>query len=868
MSRRNHLVLLLLCLLSLPCATVRAQQGGDYKAQLEKDFRVKQAALSYGHLFDIFNTSMTPAEREAMQFLYAYMPANDVADYEGEFFLANVRASLQVRGQVSWQVPDDVFRHFVLPVRVNNENLDSARMVFQKELLPRVKGLNLHDAVLEVNHWCHEKVNYTPSDIRTSAPLSTMRTAWGRCGEESTFLVAALRSVGIPARQVYTPRWAHTDDNHAWVEAWVDGKWHFLGACEPEPVLDLGWFNAPASRGMLMHTKVFGRYFGPEEVMSRTATFTEINVISNYAANAPITVVVKDEKGKPVKGARVEFRIYNYGEFYPVSRQTTAADGAAKLSAGLGDMMVLAVSGQRFGVTKVSFGKEREAVVVLDRKIGVAYEVDMDLVPPAEHPNLPAVTPEQRAENDRRFACEDSIRNAYRATFLSGGAKELAEQWGDPARKYLTKSQGNWRCILDILQRAKTPAEWNRTLDLLSTLSDKDLRDVPYQVLVDALDQTAVGSDVRHVLAPRVANERLVPYRAYLIREMKPVLGKDWGNVRKTIDFCKKQITLREDLTVACTYASPIGVARARVADAQSLGVFFVALCRTQGIPAWVDMVTGNVFYEEQGRAVHVDLTGGSDKPLRMGKLQLAFEPQAHQTDPEYYIHFTLSRFTDGHTFSLLNYDDGNKWSDTFKEPAEVEAGYYLMSTGTRLGDGTVLSRLKFFTVGEQATAKSDICLREQKGAVTVIGNFNSESAFTEAESGAATTILKSAGRGYYVLGLLAVGQEPTNHALRDIAARAAELEKWGRKMVLLFASRADYEKYLKAPISGLPSTVVFGIDTDGSIGRNLREAMKLQANTPLPVFVIGDTFNRVVFESHGYTIGLGDQMLKLIHGL
>ena len=78
----------------------------------------------------------------------------------------------------------------------------------------------------------------------------------GRCGEESTLLVAALRSVGIPARQVYTPRWAHTDDNHAWVEAWADGKWYFLGACEPEPVLNLGWFNAPASRGMLMHTKV------------------------------------------------------------------------------------------------------------------------------------------------------------------------------------------------------------------------------------------------------------------------------------------------------------------------------------------------------------------------------------------------------------------------------------------------------------------------------------------------------------------------------------------------------------------------------------------------------------------------------------
>ena len=135
---------------------------------------------------------------------------------------------------------------------------------------------------------------YTPSDARTSSPLASVKTAYGRCGEESTFTVAALRSVGIPARQVYTPRWAHTDDNHAWVEAWVDGQWYFLGACEPEPVLNLGWFNAPASRGMLMHTKVFGKYQGPEEVMVQTPLYTEINIIGNYAETAKATIKVVD----------------------------------------------------------------------------------------------------------------------------------------------------------------------------------------------------------------------------------------------------------------------------------------------------------------------------------------------------------------------------------------------------------------------------------------------------------------------------------------------------------------------------------------------------------------------------------------------
>ena len=89
------------------------------------------------------------------------------------------------------------------------------------------------------------------------------------------------------------------------------------GACEPEPVLNLGWFNAPASRGMLMHTKVFGRYNGPEEVMYRTPRYTEINVIDNYAPTAKADVTIVDADGKPVLMPKWNSRCITMPNFIP-----------------------------------------------------------------------------------------------------------------------------------------------------------------------------------------------------------------------------------------------------------------------------------------------------------------------------------------------------------------------------------------------------------------------------------------------------------------------------------------------------------------------------------------------------------------------
>lgn len=932
MKRLIHLLFapILSVVLLSSCGQSHFLKEENYRNQVLQDFEQKQQALPDGELFAIFsNPDLTVSEQEALKFLYAYMPIGDITDYSGDYYLQNLRLSEQIRSEMPWGkvITDELFRHFVLPIRVNNENLDDSREVFYGELKDRVKNLSMKDAILEVNHWCHEKVVYRPSDARTSSPLASVKTAYGRCGEESTFTVAALRAVGIPARQVYTPRWAHTDDNHAWVEAWADGKWYFFGACEPEPVLNLGWFNAPASRGMLMHTKVFGRYAGPEEIMLETPNYTEINVIDNYAPSAKTVVTVKDANGQPVAGAKVDFKVYNYAEFYTVATKYTDANGQASLSAGKGDMLVWGSQNGNFGFSKLSFGKDEALTITLDKKEGESYTIDFDIVPPAESANLPEVTAEQRAANDIRLAHEDSIRNAYVATMMTEkdakawvenlyGAALQPQQLKDKLANYLVASRGNHQTLKDFLSsvRQKDAAtvsqEEMRALWLLESISAKDLRDITLDVLNDHLKNSYDGEKIdadlvkRALLNPRVANEMLTPYKKVLNEAISQVMpkaaeGAIMPNPASLIEWCKKEIRINNEINSQRIPISPMGVWKARVADSKSRDIFFVAAARSLGIPAWIDEVTGKVQYADESFATQdVDFeTAHQATQAPTGMLKSKFTPTRALPDPKYYSHFTLSKFKDG-TFRLLNYDEGDAdmgggttWSNLLKNGTKLDTGYYMMVTGTRMASGAVLSEVTFFNIEEGKTTDIDLIMRESKDQVQVIGNFNSESLYqplgidsskgqtsaacgTIKENGASAcasqsqSLLQTCGRGYYIVGVLGVGQEPTNHALRDIAALGKDFESWGRKMVLLFPSEEQAQKFQPSEFAGLPSTITYGVDIDNSIQQQIAKSMNLSNQTILPMFIVADTFNRVVFVSQGYTIGLGEQLMKVIHGL
>lgn len=829
---------------------------------------------------------------EALDFLYKSMSLPDRTDYTEQFYLDNIDASLRAREELPWgkSVPEREFMYFVLPVRVNNENLDNSRMVFYEELKDRVKGLSMKDAILEVNHWCHEKVTYKPSDARTSSPLSSVSQAIGRCGEESTFAVAALRAVGIPARQIYTPRWAHTDDNHAWVEAWADGKWHFLGACEPEPVLDLAWFNAPASRGLLMNTNVMGDYDGPEEVLLKQPLRTRINTTANYAPVATLPVEVVYPDGSPVKDAKVNFCIYNYSEYYPAVTKIADKNGNASLTAGLGDLLVWATDGDKFGFAKGSPRdyKDKSGAplkIVLDKTGTDSFSTELNLTPPPAGASLPSVTAAQRAENDRRMHEEDSIRNAYSSTFATPEqAAAIARRLNVDASSLetiLVNSRGNHARLVDCLEGFEGNKR-ERAINLLLNVSEKDCRDIPVEVIVDHVNNTCANTKGipedffnQYVLNPRVENEWLTTWREGLSKAFSKSLEDEFkANPEKLVEWVAVNITPADDENPQSLRMSPEGVWKTRRADALSRNIFFVAAARALGLPARIDPVTSSTQYADKSlNWINADFSKYTEKtPVKTdlytpkGKLSLTFTPEGYIIDPKYYSQFSISRIVNG-VPRQLEFTEGATWSEIFQSPVELESGQYMLTSGQRLADGGVLARSEVFVIPENGTVTVPLTIRQDDSELSVIGSLNAENIYHDLSTDSDKSILSTTGRGYYVVGLLSPNHEPSAHALNDMAAVKDQLEKSGKKIMLLFENEGKASRFDISLFKNLPDNVVFGIDNNGASRNELIESLHL-TDASDPIFVVADTFNRVVWVSTGYTIGMGEKLLSILSRL
>ena len=853
----------------LSCSSGHLTDDNSLRKAIADDFRWRSEihGTIRGDLFGMADTLHDSELREAVIFLLAYMPLSDMAVYEPQYLAENASSALRAREELPWgkEVPDNIFLNFVLPPRVNNENPDDFRTVCYDELKARVHGLGAMEAALEINMWCHEKVAYQAADSRTSSPLATMLSARGRCGEESTFTVSALRTVCIPARQVYTPRWAHTDDNHAWVEFWIDGSWHYLGACEPEPVPDRGWFTEPARRAMLVHTRAFGHYKGNEPIIRKDRFFTEINTLERYAETKQLKVRVKDPAGDPVPGAVAGYMLYNYAEFYPLSRLECDRQGECTLVTGYGTLLIWADDGERSGFVLAS-PADTIAEVTIGPGIRKSPFTALLLAPTVPEP-LPAIDPELVSANNLMLRRGDSIRQSYINTWMDDVSPEDPALVTGPGKeeteRLLRSSMGNFRAIAGFLGSAGDRA--GLAIRILENISGKDLRDTPQEVLTDHLlnaPEILPGTDTslydRYVLSPRISNELLSPFRTALSVLPSDLLESFRSDPSSAAAWIDTAIAITETENHYATPLVPGGVLRLKMADRHSRDIFFVALCRTIGIPSRLAPGTGRPQYHLAGEWHDVWFENEPGPPAKPGFVTFVRDsPVSGSVEPEYNVNFTLARVENGR-FRTLDWGYGMKIND-MPERIALDPGTYMLTTGNRDETGNVMTSVSFIELGPGEMLDVKVSIPEHNDERTAGFSVVLDRTLTSS-SGRQVRLDSIAGRGL-VLVWIEPGKEPTRHFLNDLLALKEEFDRWGGWFVFLTDPERTPGGFNPESVAGTPENTLFvsdpGLRMLSSVpGRSTGER-------PWPVILYCNSEGEVLFASEGYRIGTGQQILR-----
>ncbi len=670
-------------------------------AEIRENYRRNLAAFPLQKTrADAFCARLSGEETLCMQQLLGTAPAADLLRYSPAVYYSYVKPTLTACRRLKYakELPPALLLTYVLPARVNNEALDGCRPALQAALLPLVQGKTLREAILEVNYWCASQATYAPTDDRTIGPAGFWRAGQGRCGEESTFAVCALRAVGIPARQCYSPRWAHCDDNHGWVEVWCPDGWHYLGACEPEPVLDRGWFTSAASRAMVIRAHAPGTLYCGHPTLDEDPRGRLVHSTGMYAATAQLTVRLL-RNGQPVPHRPVEFLLANEGQFFTLYTGVTDQDGLLKFETGLGCLLVRAADG--------------DAAVEALADLRVARLVTLDLAA--------ARTPAQLAGTGRRLTltppagnqlppdplpAAQQLAHAQRCAACESAHRSRSESWRrGPKDAPLTLARGNRAQIRAFLTDGRFDAADKAVL--LSTLRPKDFLDTTADVLADTLanalpHRAALPPEVWRaaVLAPRIANEPLTTLPSALRRAWQRIYAEE-GQPDGSAVWHTLQAHLKAPPTEAAAGGGisgqlapcPTVCLESGLAPADGFDLVYVAVCRCLGIPARLDPLTGQPAWWQAGRWIDA----ATAAPLPTAPVRLV---NAARGPLAYGRQFTLARWQNGGWHTLPAAD---------VLPAALEqtgqtvlpCGHYQLTAMIRQLDGTADIHQQWFTLAE-----------------------------------------------------------------------------------------------------------------------------------------------------------------------
>lgn len=791
-----------------------------------------------------------------MDYFLSVMTYSDKADVDRGVLEKYAEHAMMLRDTVPWckELPQDIFLPCVAAYRINNEAIVDVRKMFFDEIYPRIKDMSLKDAVLEVNYWCAENGTYHAADYRTASALTVYKTGLGRCGEESVLAVTALRSVGIAARQVYTPLWAHCDDNHAWVEVYCDGRWQFLGACEPEAVLNRGWFTGPASRAMMVHA----RYFGKEDYPDKTAEdggVAYIGSTQNYAGTRQFELRVVDEEQKPIAGIMAELQVLNYGSYGNLITMYTDENGRAQIKIGLGDMRVRIRDKEKSQTVQVPYTQNQIEIVFdgkqEERNSWKEYHFH---APKEDIARESTVTKEQQEQNALRVTAAKKIREDRINSYYD---EKRAQKFEDcpEIQNCLKLSYGNFDEVYSFL--TKDENEYRKKM--ITSLVEKDLYDCKAEILEEHLQQAlSVKGDepedifVSYVLNPRIEYEEMTAYRKEilnyldknLLEEFKKEPQKLWNYIKKEIGYERK-----EDYPVL--RISPMGALQTKKANPASQKILFGAILRSLGVPARINPIDREPEYYKNGAFHQVNVKEEEEKGAAF---ILHFE---EGEDWKYNLTWTLNKFEDGtyHTLELENLEKENNQAEL-----SVSCGTYQIITTRRLADGDQMVR-EFYTEVKNGEKKEVYLVKAKAEVEDKVSSIKLSALPAVDKEGNKVCLVQDKSEERKVFIWLGIGEEPTEHVLNELLEEVENAVSQKDKIFLLLK---DYKEEANATLKKVLDKIQPQLYCPETFQtwEIIAEALGAGNAKRLPLALVVDKDGNGIYGTFGYNVGSVHQIL------
>lgn len=805
----------------------------EYSRELWNGFACRMKKL--GGLGDTLKAKISECPKnvqEALWYLYGTMPLSDIANYPLEMIadFAVHGAYLWKNGEYEGMIPERIFTNYVLQHRVNDEEIEACRTFFYEETQELAQGKTMEGAAREINYWCAGEASYHTEDDRTASAMSVYRAGEGRCGEESVFVVNALRSAGVPARQVYAPYWSHCDDNHAWVEVWCDGEWHFLGACEPEEALDRGWFVSAASRAMMVHTPYFERTYAEHGMESKTAGREKCAVLLNelhrYADTVSLHIKVQRPDGTPMPGAQVRCLVMNYASLLEVANGITDADGCFVLETGKGSMYIEAAGEGMMGAGLCNTEKEQDGVIHMSEE---PWNYDV-------------------WEEMECYAPKDGKRQGREMTL---DQKRLTKKRADRAAKHLAEKREE----IEMISGGEGLAE-----RLTEILAVKDLRETDAEFIARQAEFAEAYAGIypkeifnAYLLQPRIGLERMTVLAdtlgGQLDAKTKAYLAAHPGEVRA---YVEERVTDSGGDDYKELLTAPGDCLRAGFASEASREILIASIFRVLGIPSRLSAVDETAEYYRDGSFRRT-------KEAPTGRLFLEI-PGTDGEKWNYREDYSVAFLKNGAFVPCKEFRTG--------EAVEVPEGIYRICTANRLPNGNVYAKICYKKVtasGAKGTSDStEIPVKavlEKKSAK--LSEMLSQNQLPTIQLRTFSGEEVCASRpGIYIWA--EPGKEPTEHIFNELIEKAEQFRDAFIAVITKTSEECGQKTYQKL-CEALPNIQCLR-ETDSEQPSLL--ARKMYDEPEKFPFILVLRRNSIgIYAASGYNVGTADMLLRMIEG-